>query len=103
MPCGFCDFTSAQSQPDGIKLLRILQRKVGGPPRIVLDELNRDFCRITSFVNEFDGFSDHYIFRLIYRSNGAHGLPHSAASLAPVLFLGLPAARFSTGSKNLPV
>ena len=28
---------------------------------------------------------------------------HSAASLAPALFRGFPAARFSTGSRNLPV
>jgi hypothetical protein len=28
---------------------------------------------------------------------------HSAASLAPVLFRGLPTARFSTGSRNFPV
>jgi hypothetical protein len=103
MPRGFRDFTSTQRLPDSIKLLRIFQRKARRPPSIALDKFDRDFCRTTAFVNEFDGFSDHYIFRIIYRSNGAHGLPHSAASLAPVLFLGLPAARFSTGSKNLPV
>jgi hypothetical protein len=43
--------------------------------------------------------------RLDYRSHAAL-VPfqrHSAASLAPALFLGLPPAFFNTGARNFPV
>src|ERR1700694_1665601 len=62
---GFGDFTSAQCQPDGVELFCIFYREIRRPPGVILDEFDGDFSRVAAFMNEFDGFSDHRVFRRI--------------------------------------
>src|SRR5260370_24114678 len=63
--CGFGDFTSSQCQPNGVELHCIFQRKIRRPPGIILDQFDGDFSRVTAFMNEFHGFSNHRIFRIV--------------------------------------
>src|ERR1700730_1401328 len=63
--CGFGDFTFAQRQTDSVEPFCIFQRKIRRPAGVVLYEFDRDFSRVAALMNEFDGSSDHLIFRLI--------------------------------------
>jgi hypothetical protein len=69
----FGDFTFTQRQPDSIELLCIFQRKIRRPAGIVLDEVDGNFSRVMAFMNEFDGFSDHHIFRAIKSDDNLSG------------------------------
>ena len=46
---------------------------------------------------------DQRLLRMLAAVRKSGACFYSAASLAPLLFLGLPPAFFSTGAKNLPV
>lgn len=60
---GFGDIATAQREPDGVELARVVSRHRGRPAVIAIVKLDRNFGGVFAFVDQLDGCLGHRLLR----------------------------------------
>ncbi len=75
------DVTFAEGNAHRIKLLCVLNREIGRPATLVLDEVDGNLGRVFSLTNELEGPSTHRCFRFERRTHSAGTVAASSSSV----------------------